>query len=148
MAPYSVGHEHHLLPVSEHPQDDFCRQGSCRIYPHVSMGSSQPEGDSGRTSIGRRKPVGRVQASDRGEESAETQIHPDFQATVGVALQGMGSMASSGAPHATCDGQEMAYHGVPFLLGLEVKAEWPASPAEGDVGSDPQAEQRESFVEC
>ncbi len=63
MAPYSVGHEHHLLPASEYPQDDFCRQGSCRIYPHVSMGSSQPEGDSGRTSTGRRKPVSRVQAS-------------------------------------------------------------------------------------
>ncbi len=78
MAPYSGGHEHHLLPVSEHPQDDFCRQGSCRIYPHVSMGSSQPEGDSGRTSIGRRKPELAV-CERRIEE--ENQPRPRFTQT-------------------------------------------------------------------
>ena len=32
------------------------------------------------TGIGRRKPVSHVQASNRGEESAETQIHPDCPA--------------------------------------------------------------------
>jgi len=90
MAPYSVGHEHHLVPVSEYPQDDFCRQGGCGIYPHVSMDSSQPKGDSGRTSLGGRKSVGRVQASDRGEGSTEAQIHPSFQTALGIAVQGLG----------------------------------------------------------
>ncbi len=44
----------------------------------------------GGTSLGGRKSVGRVQASDRGEGSTEAQIHPGFQTALGIAVQGLG----------------------------------------------------------
>ena len=89
-----------------------------------------------------------MQASDRGEESAEASIHPGFQTTVGVAVEGVGSVASSGAPHAACNGQEMAHPSISSLLALEVEgAAWSTSHTEADAGSDSPAKPRESSVE-
>jgi hypothetical protein len=108
----------------------------------------QFQGDYGGTIIGRRKPVGNVQTSDRGEESAETQIHSGFQAAVGVAVEDVDSVVSGCAPHATCDGQKMAHPNVSLLLALEVKgASWPSSNTERDAGSDSPAKPRKPAVE-
>ena len=89
-----------------------------------------------------------MQASHRGEESAETQIHPGFQAIVGVAVEGVVSVASRGAADAACDGQEMAHPSLPSILALEVEgAAWPTSHSEEDAGFDSPAKPRESLVE-
>ncbi len=87
------------------------------------------------------KPVGHVQASDRGEESAETPIHRDFPATVGVAVEGVGSMASNGATHAACNGQEMAHCCVLSLLAEKVERtelyRWSSAAAHCGFREDP-----------
>lgn len=72
------------------------------------MGSLEPQNDFDGPSVGRRKPVGHVQTSDRGEESAETPIQAGVPATVGGVLEGVGFRASPGTSHSTCNGQEVA----------------------------------------
>jgi len=83
-----------------------------------------------------------MQASNRREESAETQIHPGFQDPLGTSVEDLGSVASSGASDAARDGKEMAHSGVSFLLALEVEErEWTASYTEADARSDSYIQQ-------
>ena len=89
-----------------------------------------------------RESVGRVQASDRGEGSAETQIHPCFQTSLGVTVQGLGSVASSGSSDAARHGQAMAHHGIPSLLAPEVKR--PASSAKGALSEETGLSRRDA----
>ena len=78
-----------------------------------------------------------MQAPNRGKESGETQIHPGLQVAVGVAVESLGTMASSSASHAAGNGKEMAHPGVSFLLALEVEErKWAAPDSEGDAKSD------------
>ena len=58
------------------------RQAAGFVYT-FSIGVLQLTDNFGGASLGGRESVGRVQAPDRGEGSAETQIHPCFQTSLG-----------------------------------------------------------------
>ena len=58
------------------------------------------------------------------------------------------SVASGGAAHAACNGQEMAHPNISSLLALEVEgAAGSTSHPEADAGSDSPAKPRESSME-
>ena len=78
-----------------------------------------------------------MQAPNRGEESTETQIHPGLQVAVGVAVESLGTMASSSASHAAGNCKEMAHLSVSSLLVLEVEErKWKAANYERAARTD------------
>ena len=118
------------------------------IYTFV-LGLISSRVNLGGTGPGRRKLVGRMQASDREEGSASPQICPGFQVAVGISVQSLGSLASSGSSDAAGHSQAMAHHGLPSVLAQEIKrTRGPTRGSTADAKSDSSAQPRESLMGC
>ena len=87
------------------------------------------------------EPTGRLQTPDPAEKRPSPPVHGWFSGLMGDPVEVSGPLGGLGPSHAAGNSEEVAHHGIPLLLALEVpEKERSTVHFSGDAGPDPQTE--------